>query len=422
MGRRDDRPHRTGLGLALEARGDHHQFDGIAQLRLFARTPDDVGIVDHAVVVLHAGVGLDILQNPHHLLVHQSVGVRHRDVQQDILGPRNEVMIQQRRAQRRFGDRFGAVVALGRGHGHVGPAAVAHHLRHIGEIDVHQVAFDGDDLGDALGRRGQNVVGLSESLLEREAAVNLQNVLVVDDQQRIGVLTQLLDSPERLFVTDLSLDGQRRSDDGHRQQSHLAGQLGDDGRGARTGSAAHAGRDEDHLRAGLFERLPDFGQRLDSRTTPVLGIVAGSEPLGSEAYLQLDRALVERLLVGIADHERNPPDTEIPHVVHGIAPGAADAYDRNDRAVHARSLDFRHQFVCHIVNSPYYPSNINYPSSAGECPSFAAFARGVMYFLTAKSTRNSPTDVSACDGIGSGILIPLYLPLPGKPKITFQLP
>ena len=94
VGRRDDRPHRTGLGLALEARGDHHQFDGIAQLRLFARTPDDVGIVDHAVVVLHAGVGLDILQNLHHLLVHQGVGVRHRDVQQDILGPRNEVVIQ----------------------------------------------------------------------------------------------------------------------------------------------------------------------------------------------------------------------------------------------------------------------------------------------------------------------------------------
>ena len=45
-----------------------------------------------------------------------------------------------------------------------------------------------------------------------------------------------------------------------------------------------------------------------------------------------------------------------------------------------------------------------------------------MYFLIAKSTKNSPTDASACDGIGSGILIPLYRPLPGKPKITFQLP
>ncbi len=66
------------------------------------RTPNDVGVVDHPVVVLHAGVGLNILQNLHHLLVHQGVGVRHRNIQQDVLGARNQVVIQQRGAQRRF--------------------------------------------------------------------------------------------------------------------------------------------------------------------------------------------------------------------------------------------------------------------------------------------------------------------------------
>ena len=307
--------------------------------------------MDHPVVVLHAGVGLNILQNLHHLLVHQGVGVRHRNIQQDVLGARNQVVIQQRGAQRRFGHRLGALVAVGRSHGHMRPAAVAHHLRDIGEVDVHQIALDGDDLRDTLGRRGQNVVGLAESLLQREAAVDFQNVFVVDDQQRIGVLAQLLDTAERLFVTDLALDGQRRGDDGHGQQPHLLGQLGDDGRCSRARSAAHAGGDEEHLRTGLFEHLTDFGQRLDGRAAAVLRIVPGSETFGAEADLPLNGAFVERLLVGVADHERNAPDPEVPHMVYGIAPCAADADHRNDRAVRARDLDFRHQFVCHIVIS-----------------------------------------------------------------------
>ena len=66
---------------------------------------------------------------------------------------------------------------------HVGPAAVAHHLRHVGEIDIDQVAFHGDDLGNAFGGGGQNIVGLAERLLEREAAVNFEDIFIVDNQE-----------------------------------------------------------------------------------------------------------------------------------------------------------------------------------------------------------------------------------------------
>jgi hypothetical protein len=80
----------------------------------------------------------------------------------------------------------------------------------------------------------------------------------------------LMISSESVFwrsssIPDLALDGQRRGDDGHGQQPHLLGQLGDDGRCSRARSAAHAGGDEEHLRTGLFEHLTDFGQRLDGR-------------------------------------------------------------------------------------------------------------------------------------------------------------
>ena len=92
---------------------------------------------------------------------------------------------------------------------HMGAAAVSHDLRHVGEIDVHQVALHRDDLGDALGRRTQNVVGLAERLLERQAPVYFEDILVVDNQQRIDILAQFLDPAESLFVADFTLDGQR---------------------------------------------------------------------------------------------------------------------------------------------------------------------------------------------------------------------
>ena len=70
--------------------------------------------------------------------------------------------------------------------------------------------------------------------------------------------------------------------------------------------------------------------------------------LGAEAYLQLHGALIQRLLVGIANHERHAPYTQVPHMVHGIPAGTADTDHHNDRPVRFRGFDFRHQFVCHI--------------------------------------------------------------------------
>lgn len=117
-------------------------------------------------------------------------GIGHRDIEQNVAGSGNQVVIQQGRMQRRFGHRLGPVVAFGRRYAHVRATAVPHHLRHVGEIDVHQVALDRNDLGDALRSRSQDVIGLAESLLQGQTAVYFKNILVVDNQQRIDVLTQ----------------------------------------------------------------------------------------------------------------------------------------------------------------------------------------------------------------------------------------
>ena len=87
LDRRDDfavrRQYRL-CGVFVEARGDDHQLDGIAQLRILARTPDDVRAVYHAVAVLHAGVRLDVFQDGGYLRCFQFVGFGDRDVEQDV--------------------------------------------------------------------------------------------------------------------------------------------------------------------------------------------------------------------------------------------------------------------------------------------------------------------------------------------------
>ena len=293
---------------------------------------------------------LNILQNPHHLLVHQLFGIGHRDIEQNVAGSGNQVVIQQGRMQRRFGHRLGPVVAFGRRYAHVRAAAVPHHLRHVGEIDVHQVALDRNDLGDTLRSRSQDVVGLAESLLQGQTAVYFKNILVVDNQQRIDVLTQLLDAPERLFVTDLTFDGQRRSDDADGQHSHLLGQLGDHRRSARTRTAAHAGSDEDHLGPRRLETLAHHIERLDGGLAAVFRVVAGTQSLAAEPDFQFHGTLVECLLVCIADHKVHALDPQVPHVIHGIAARTADTDYHDNGRIRAGSGQLGHYIICHIVS------------------------------------------------------------------------
>ena len=151
VGGRDDRFRGALDRRAVESRRHDDQLDAPPQLRFDARAPDDVGVVHRAVGGLYAGVRLDVFQDLHHLVQRQRIGVGGRDVQQDVFRARYERMVEQRRFERRAGHLCGAVLAFGRSHRHVGAAAVAHHLRHVGEVDVDHVAFDGDDLGDALG-------------------------------------------------------------------------------------------------------------------------------------------------------------------------------------------------------------------------------------------------------------------------------
>ena len=70
-----------------------------------------------------------------------------------------------------------------------------------------------------------------------------------------------------------------------------------------------------------------------------------------DAFATARRAATdEGLLVGIADHEIDPLDSHVPHVVHRIASGASDSDDHNDRRTALRRGKLRHQILSHITH------------------------------------------------------------------------
>ena len=134
-------------------------------------------------------------------------------------------------------------------------AHAVHDRLHVGEVEV-DLAGDGDEVGDALHRLAQDVVGDLERLVERRAALDeVEQPLVRDGDERVDRVAQRADALLGLHAAALPFEAERLRDHGHGQRAELRGQRGDDRRGAGAGAAAHAGGDEDHV--GAAERLED---------------------------------------------------------------------------------------------------------------------------------------------------------------------
>jgi len=95
-----------------------------------------------------------------------------------------------------------------------------------------------------------------------------------------------------------------RGDDADRKDAHLASGCGDDWGSACARAAAHAGGEENHVRAG--EAVANFLQRLLGRRLADLRPGAGAETLG-QLKAHLDNSLgarrAERLRVSVSDDE-----------------------------------------------------------------------------------------------------------------------
>ena len=133
-----------------------------------------------------------------------------------------------------------------------------------------------------------------------------------------------------------------------RQRADFSGDPRHHRRTARTGAAAHAGGDEDHV--GALEVLPDLLLILQCRAPADLRIGARAQSLGHRAaqlYPDWRLARFQRLRVGIRHHEIDTGQSGADHGVDRVAAAATDTDDLDPRG-HAVLL--LHYFK-HILSS-----------------------------------------------------------------------
>ena len=203
----------------------------------------------------------------------------------------------------------------------------------VPEVEVDE-ARDGDEVRDALDTLAQRVVGDAERVEHARLLVHdLQQAVVRDDDERVDFLGQEVDALIGLVAAGATLERERLGDDAHRQRADLlAGDLGDDGRRARSGSAALAGRDEHHVRLG--ERLADLRATFLGRLAAHFGVRAGAQA-ARELFADVDRLVGVRheqsLSIRVHGDELDSSHARFDHAVHGIRAAATDADDLDDR-------------------------------------------------------------------------------------------
>ena len=221
----------------------------------------------------------------------------------------------------------GAAFAASGGGAHDRVSHAGHDGLHVGEVAVDD-AGDGDDVGDALHRLAQNVVGDAERFEEAGVFGDREQLLVGDDDDGVDRVDQLLQAALGLGLAALAFEGEGLGDDGDGERAHFAGERGDDRRGAGAGAAAEAGGDEHHV--GAFEGFDDLVGVFERGLASDFGIGARAEAVGElDAELDLDRRVreLERLQIGVGDHELDAFEVRLDHAVDGVAAAAADADD-----------------------------------------------------------------------------------------------
>ena len=207
-------------------------------------------------------------------------------------------------------------------------AGVGHDRPHVGEVEV-DLAGSRDQVGDALDALAQDVVGHPEGLLDRGAALDdLEQLLVRDDDQRVDVGAELVDALHRLLHPLVALELERLGDDADGQRADLLlGDLGDHGGGAGAGAAALARGDEDHV--GALERLLHLVARLGRRACAHVGVGARAEALGevvADRKLDVGVAGLKRLDVRVDGDELDALEACVHHARYGVGAAAAGAH------------------------------------------------------------------------------------------------
>ena len=205
-------------------------------------------------------------------------------------------------------------------------AHFAHDRAHVREVEIDEPLFD-HKVGNARDARAKHLIRHPESVSEGRPLVgDTEQVLIGNDDQRIDRLAQFGDPGLSDPHAATTLEVERLGNDADRKDADLASGCGDDGGSACARSPAHAGGEENHVRAG--EAVANFLQRLLGRRLADLRPGAGAETLRHlKAHLNysLGARGTESLRVSISYDEVDPGQAGGDHIVDRVAAGAADA-------------------------------------------------------------------------------------------------
>src|SRR5262245_28216242 len=309
--------------MAFEAGSDDGALHFILHAFIRHHAGDDIGF----------GVG-GVVNDPHRLVEFEERQVAASgDVYQNAFGAVDRSLFEERAGDRALRRVHGAVFADRVPGTHQRKTHALHDRADVGEIDVDK-AGDGDQVGDALNRLAQDVVGHFERVRNRHVAVGrMQQPFVRDCDQSVDYRAELFQTRLGLAHAVAALEGIRFRDDGDRQRVEFGRERGDDRRGAGAGAASQTDGYENHV--GVFQHLQDLLGVFERGVAPDLGVGARAQTFGEpRAELHPDRRLrpVERLKVCVCYQELDTLDAGIDHVIYGVASAAADADDFDSRA------------------------------------------------------------------------------------------
>ena len=229
-------------------------------------------------------------------------------------------------------------IAFGFASAHHRLAHFVHDRTDIGKIEVDEARHN-HQVSDTANALLQHFVGQQKCLFERRVRVGDQKqVLVRNNDQSVNMLLQFGNARVRRAHAARSFKKERLCNNANGQYVHFARSLRNDGSSTRSGSTAHASRDEAHVatsQSGLHllncffcSRATNLWARTSTKTL---------RNLGSKLNTIVRRRGVQCLRIGIGDKEIDAFNLRLYHIGNRISASTANANHGN----------FRLQFVNH---------------------------------------------------------------------------